>query len=354
MKDLFSELGIDVFTKQVTSEVTEVLPTNILPLDIALGVGGLPRGRMITLTGQYATGKSTLCTLLAALNQRVGGKTIIFDTEGAYEFFRMKQVGVDVERGDVAIVQHQVASDGLWPLTMEYVEKVIRSAIELAKPEDKLLIIWDTVSATPVQAEVIGNVDSDKLIGKHARVLSHIFRIQPAMLLKKRVTLLCVAQPKTDPLTGATEYLGSKPLRFHSSVIIDLSRYSKDEKKQIIKFYVSKNKVAVPYTKGQYTYYFQTGIDFISSLPKFVGKSTSHYVWNDKAVLRTQSLQLLLEKKEEIESWVTSQLYRKIPYKILLDERVNTADPQAIEINRVEENESADGHERNEAENSRV
>jgi len=322
MSDLFETLGIAPVDSDLKTDVKEVIPTNIIPLDIATGVGGIPRGRMTSIIGKYSTCKSTISILLARSNHMLGGKTIILDTENTYESTRLKSLGVDPK--SVAILTSYKEDVGF---TMETASEFILSAAKLAKPEDKLLIIWDTISSTPLAAEVAEEVDFDslkKLMGTHSRMLSRLLRAVPKTFVDNNVTFVMVVQPKIDPMTGSTTYLGELPIKFHSSMIIQLSTFSKEEKRMTIQFEIVKNKVAPPSGRGKFIYYYKEGVDYVSAWEPAVGKSAAHYTLDNVSVKRTESALLLRKKKELIEQLVLSSLARPIPYRVLIPDMEQT------------------------------
>ena len=314
MSSLFEKLQIPTVEETSVSEVTEVIPTNIIPLDIALGIGGFPRGRLSAIVGTYSTGKSSLGIILARNNLRLGGKTLIIDTEFTYEKFRLAQFNVPVDSKDIAVLQNWKGD----VLTAEKTEAVLITTLKVARPQDKLLIVWDTISSTPLEAELTDREDKDKLMGRHSRILSRLLRTIPKDLAEKNVTIVMIVQPKIDPMTGTTTYLGEKPIKFHSTILVNLSRYSKDESKMIISFDVQKNKCAPPFTKGKFIFYLQAGIDYISGWSEATGKASAFYQLGDTSVKRTESGLLLLKKKNLVETMVTEKLFRRIPYQILL------------------------------------
>jgi len=331
---LFEKLQIPTVEETDVSEVTEVIPTNIIPLDIALGIGGFPRGRLSAIVGAYSTGKSSIGVILARNNLRLGGKTLIIDTEFTYEKFRLTQFNVPINSKDIAVLQNWKGD----VLTAEKTEAVLITTLKVAKPEDKLLIIWDTISSTPLEAELTDREDKDKLMGRHSRILSRLLRTIPKDIAEKNVTIVMIVQPKIDPMTGTTTYLGEKPIKFHSSILVNLSRYSKDESKMVVGFDIQKNKCAPPFTKGKFTFYLHSGIDYISGWDAAVGKATAFYQLGDVSVKRTESGLLLLKKKTLVETIVTEKLFRRIPYRVLLEENdVYAYRPTTNGIDEIEE-----------------
>lgn len=329
MSDLYSKLGLKPLCEENVAEVTDILPTNILPLDIALGIGGFPRGRISTIVGQPSVGKSSICAQLIYNNQQCGGHSLIIDSEFSYELVRLKQFGIDVNDKKLAILREYNGN----PVCLEDVEKIFREIFNTVKAKDKLLIICDTLSGLPTKVELEGDREPEKIIGIHSRILSRIFRIITNLIAETQTTFIIVAQPKIDPLFGNATFIGEKPIKFHSSIIVDFSRESKDEKRMVIKFNVTKNKVAIPFKIGKFVYFLQQNkFDFISNLSEMVGKSPMHYYWNQKPYLKSNVEKLFIENKDEIEKFISSKLERPLPYKIFINEKISNEKDEVINV----------------------
>jgi recombination protein RecA len=312
-KDIYSKLGITTLAEELNSDVRAVLPLNLLPLDVATGIGGLPRGRFVAVIGQFSTCKSTLALLAISNNQADGGTTLIVDTENVYEKSRMEEYGIDITDPKVHIIQD---------VTIEKLNNILGDILRATKVEDKLLIVWDTVSATPVNAELEPGVDPKKIIGTHARLISAMFRGINSLLTTTQSTMLLVAQPKIDPMMGTVSFIGEKPVKFHASIIVDLSKQSADEARMVVRFKVTKNKVAPPFKAGQISYYQNGGMDYLSSFDPFVS-STAFYGIGGKKYKRGASRKAILENQEEVIKTIQPLLYTnyKIPYRVLIKPR---------------------------------
>lgn len=340
MSELFDKLGLKPLCDENVAEVTSVLPTNIIPLDVALGIGGFPRGRISTIIGQPSVGKSSICARLISNNQKCGGYTLIIDSEFSYEIVRLKQFGVDVSDKKLAILREYNGE----PVCLEDVEKIFKEILKTVTPKEKMLIICDTLSGLPVRTELEGDRDPEKVIGVHSRVLSRMFRIITNLIAETQTTFIIVAQPKIDPMFGNATFIGEKPIKFHSSIIVDFSRESKDEKRMNIKFNVTKNKVATPFKTGKFTYFLNLNkFDYISNYVDFVGKSAQHYYWSQKPYPKTSAELLLIDNKKEVESLIRSKLERPLDYQIYIDKveevvenKIEQVDPETGEVLLVE------------------
>jgi len=318
-KSIFEKIGLQL-PEPENLNVTDAIPTGVLPLDIALGIGGFARGRFVGLGGLQSTGKSTLAVNLAKHNILAGGTSIIFDTEAVYERSRLLQLGVseDIIDGDKLIVINNWGIDKktkeLSLLTIETICYWVVKLLKATKPEDKLLIVWDTISGTPVDKELDMNFDHEKLMGKHARELSYFFRQIPSLLLQANATMLGIVQPKIDPMSGATSYLGERVVKFHSSQIVMLRKYAQDENRLVVNAEIVKNKVATAYKKVQLVYLVKAGkFDGISNLPEFV-KGYGYSFGKTFVKVKKDFMTIFRQEKEGVEKWVMSKLERPIPY----------------------------------------
>jgi hypothetical protein len=126
--------------------------------------------------------------------------------------------------------------------------------------------------------------------------------------------MLGIVQPKIDPMSGATSYLGERVVKFHSSQIVMLRKYSQDENRLVVTAEVVKNKVATAYKKVQLTYLIKAGrFDGISGLPEFV-KGNGYSFGKTFVKSKKDFMTIFRQEKAEVEKWVRSKLERPIPY----------------------------------------
>jgi recombination protein RecA len=261
----------------------EVIPTGALTLDLALGVGGIPRGRVIEIYGPESSGKTTVALHIIAESQKRGGIAAFVDAEHALDPIYAKNLGVDID--NLLISQPDTGEQAL-----EIAEALVRSgAIDV--------VVVDSVAALVPRAEIEGEM-GDSHVGLQARLMSQALRKLSGAISKSRTTAIFINQlrEKVGIMFGNPEVTpGGRALKFYASVRLEVRRVESIKHGQDVvgnrtRVKVVKNKVAPPFKQAEFDIIYGKGISSESCLidlavdHDILQKSGTWYSYNDNRI----------------------------------------------------------------------
>src|SRR6188472_4180807 len=290
----------------------EVISTGSIGLDVALGIGGLPKGRVVEIYGPESSGKTTIATHVIAQAQKKGGMCAIIDAEHAFDSAYAQKLGVDV--------------DNLLISQPDYGEQALEIADRLILSGALDVVVIDSVAALVHKSELVGEMDDSKM-GLHARLMSQALRKLTATISKPNTICIFINQSREmiGVMFGNPETTsGGNALKFYASVRLDIRRMAqiKDGEEAVgnrVKVKVVKNKVAPPFRAAEFDIIFGEGISKSGEIVDMsvelgiVQKSGSWFSYNnDKLGQGRDTVKQLLIDNPELANEIETKIREKI------------------------------------------
>jgi recombination protein RecA len=291
------------------------IPTGSIGLDVALGIGGFPRGRVVEIYGPESSGKTTLALNAVAQAQKAGGTAAFIDAEHALDVSYADKIGVNVN--DLLISQPDTGEQAL-----EVAETLVRSgALDI--------IVIDSVAALVPRAEIEGDM-GDSLPGLQARLMSQAMRKLTSAIAKSQTTIVFINQirMKIGVMFGNPETTtGGNALKFYSSVRLDIRRIEnlKNAQESVgnrVRVKVVKNKVAPPFKQAEFDIYFNEGISRAGELidlgieKKVVERAGAWYSYNGTRIGQgRENVKQYLKSNPEVTQEIESKILEAYNFK---------------------------------------
>ena len=304
--------GSVMMMNEKSTEPMEVVSTGSIGLDVALGIGGLPRGRVIEIYGPESSGKTTIATHVIAEAQKKGGMCAFIDAEHAFDSNYARKLGVDV--------------DNLLISQPDYGEQALEIADRLILSGALDVVVIDSVAALVPKGELEGEMGDSKM-GLHARLMSQALRKLTATISKTNTICIFINQlrEKIGVMFGNPETTtGGNALKFYASVRLDIRRMTqiKDGEEAIgnhVKVKVVKNKVAPPFRSAEFDIIFGEGISKMGEVIDMgvefgiINKSGSWFSYGtDKLGQGRDSVRQLLHDNPELAAEIEAKIRAKI------------------------------------------
>ena len=289
----------------------EAIPTGSVSLDLALGIGGVPRGRIVEVYGPESSGKTTLTLHIVANAQKAGGSAAFVDAEHALDPEYAKRIGVNVD--ELLISQPDTGEQAL-----DIVETLVRSnAVDI--------IVIDSVAALVPKAEIEGEM-GDQHVGRQARLMSQALRKLTAIISRSNTIVIFINQirMKIGVMFGNPETTtGGQALKFYSSVRIEVRRAAQIKKGEEVvgnrvTVKIVKNKVAPPFRKAEFDIMYNEGIsregDLIDTglLYEVVKKSGNSFLFGEEKLgVGREAARAFLKEHAEIAGRIEKDIVEK-------------------------------------------
>lgn len=298
----------------------EVIPTGSLALDIALGVGGLPRGRVVEIFGPESSGKTTVALHIIAQAQKLGGVGAFIDAENAMDPQYSAALGVNID--ELLISQPDTGEQAL-----EIAEMLIRSAAVD-------VVVIDSVAALVPRAEIDGDI-GDSHVGLQARLMSQALRKLSTAISRSKTVAIFINQlrEKIGVMFGNPEVTpGGRALKFYSSVRVDLRKIESIKKGNDImgnrvRAKIVKNKVAPPFRNAEFDIMYGRGISLEGDIvdlgveQNLIKKSGAWYMYNDNQMGQgRENAKLFLTEHQDISDEIESGIREKVGLKTNIQE----------------------------------
>jgi len=330
IKTKFGEGAIMTFGESKTMQV-DAVPTGCLSLDIALGVGGMPRGRVIEIYGPESSGKTTLAQHVVAEVQKKGGIAAFVDAEHALDPDYAKKIGIKIE--ELLISQPDTGEQAL-----DIVETLVRSnAVDI--------IVVDSVAALVPKAEIEGDM-GDSHMGLQARLMSQALRKLTGIISKSKTIVIFINQTrmKIGVFFGNPETTtGGMALKFYSSVRVEVRRAAQIKQGERVignrvKAKVVKNKVAPPFRTCEFDIMYNEGISIAGDVLdmgifyKIIAKNGNSYLFNEEKLgVGRETAKRFLKENQKIIETIKKQVWEAVEKgELPVEEEMEAKDNPAI------------------------
>ncbi|RYZ57174.1 MAG: recombinase RecA [Proteobacteria bacterium] len=315
-------------TAEQEANKVEAISTGSISLDAALGIGGIPRGRIVEIYGPESSGKTTLTLHIAAEVQKAGGVAAFVDAEHALDTAYAKRIGVNLE--ELLVSQPDTGEQAL-----EIVDMLVRS-------DAVSIVIVDSVAALTPKAEIEGEM-GDMHVGLQARLMSQALRKLTASVARSNCTVVFINQirMKIGVMFGSPETTtGGNALKFYSSVRLDIRRVASikqgdDVIGNHVRVKVVKNKVAAPFREAEFDIMFGQGISKIGDLidlaatHEVISKTGAWFSYKEQRLGQgREKAKEFLESNPETLATIEFELKTKLGFgleKVTTDKTINAA-----------------------------
>lgn len=290
----------------------DAIPTGCLSLDLALGIGGVPRGRIIEIYGPESSGKTTLAQHIVAETQKLGGVAAFVDAEHALDPEYAKKIGVNID--EMYISQPDTGEQAL-----EIVETLVRSnAVDV--------IVVDSVAALTPRAEIEGDM-GDSHMGLQARLMSQALRKLAGIISKSKTSVIFINQirMKIGVMFGNPETTpGGNALKFYASVRMEIRRAAQIKQGEAIvgnhvKVKVVKNKVAPPFQNAEFDIMYNEGIsiagdlvDLGSEMAVIDKKGSSYNYGGERIAVGRENAKAVLKENQALSAKIRKEIMDKV------------------------------------------